>query len=109
MFKHSSACHPFQATYSRWYEEQQIYTQELRLGIYSNKAYLDLQPLVEKTKTHFAEILEIKKSVAKEDCIQIIYGMWTTPAERCITWVGGFQPSDILKVSTQQKTIMLTY
>jgi transcription factor TGA len=26
--------------------------------------------------------------------------VWTTPAERCFLWMGGFRPSDLLKVWT---------
>ena len=101
LFKYLTTFIQLQATYARWFEEHQIHIQELRLAIYYNKTDEEIRHIVEKTKSQFHDIFCIKQRVAKDDFIHIVYGMWTTPAERCIMLVGGFRTSDILKASTK--------
>lgn len=53
---------------------------------------------VDSAVAHFDEIINLKSILAKSDVFHIFSGMWKTPAERCFMWVGGFRPSDLLKV-----------
>ncbi|XP_051134054.1 transcription factor TGA9-like isoform X2 [Andrographis paniculata] len=39
---------------------------------------------------------------AKSDVFHLITGMWTSPAERCFLWIGGFRPSDLIKMLITQ-------
>ncbi|XP_047976308.1 transcription factor TGA9-like isoform X2 [Salvia hispanica] len=41
-------------------------------------------------------------AAAKSDVFHLITGMWTTPAERCFLWMGGFRPSDLIKMLIPQ-------
>ncbi|KAJ0475445.1 putative transcription factor bZIP family [Helianthus annuus] len=88
----------FVAEYSRWLEEQSKHTSELRAAVTSHKSDSELRSLVENATTHFNDIFRLKKIAAKADVFHIIYGMWTSPAERCFLWIGGFRSSELLKL-----------
>ena len=47
---------------------------------------------------HYDELFRIKSIAAKADVFHLLSGMWKTPAERCFIWMGGFRPSELLKV-----------
>ncbi|KAI4302481.1 hypothetical protein MLD38_038219 [Melastoma candidum] len=64
----------FDVEYARWLEEQNRQINELR----------------------------IKSSAAKNDVFHLLSGMWKTPAERCFMWLGGFRPSELLKLLVNQ-------
>ncbi|KAD3338636.1 hypothetical protein E3N88_34157 [Mikania micrantha] len=87
----------FVAEYSRWLEEQSKYTSDLRAAVTTHKSDNELRSLVEKAISHFNDIFRLKKNAAKADVFHIIYGMWTSPAERCFLWIGGFRSSELLK------------
>ncbi|KAL8235717.1 hypothetical protein R6Q59_016798 [Mikania micrantha] len=88
----------FVAEYSRWLEEQSKYTSDLRAAVTTHKSDNELRSLVEKAISHFNDIFRLKKNAAKADVFHIIYGMWTSPAERCFLWIGGFRSSELLKL-----------
>ncbi|KAL8215391.1 hypothetical protein R6Q57_004840 [Mikania cordata] len=88
----------FVAEYSRWLEEQSKYTSDLRAAVTTHKSDNELRSLVEKAISHFNDIFRLKKIAAKADVFHIIYGMWTSPAERCFLWIGGFRSSELLKL-----------
>ncbi|XP_076895052.1 transcription factor HBP-1b(c38)-like [Bidens hawaiensis] len=88
----------FVAEYSRWLEEQSKHTSELRAAVTSHKSDTELRSLVENATSHFNDIFRLKKIAAKADVFHIIYGMWTSPAERCFLWIGGFRSSELLKL-----------
>ncbi|KAI3804133.1 hypothetical protein L1987_32305 [Smallanthus sonchifolius] len=88
----------FVAEYSRWLEEQSKLTSELRTAVTSHKSDSELRSLVENATSHFNDIFRLKKIAAKADVFHIIYGMWTSPAERCFLWIGGFRSSELLKI-----------
>lgn len=48
--------------------------------------------------SHYDEIFKQKGNAAKADVFHVLSGMWKTPAERCFLWLGGFRPSELLKV-----------
>nr|CAD1839984.1 unnamed protein product [Ananas comosus var. bracteatus] len=57
---------------------------------------------LEEHNRQFDEIFKIKGVAAKADVFHILSGMWKTPAERCFMWLGGFRPSEILKLLSNQ-------
>ncbi|KAM3349108.1 hypothetical protein ACQJBY_022322 [Aegilops geniculata] len=48
--------------------------------------------------SHYDEIFKQKGNAAKADVFHVLSGMWKTPAERCFLWLGGFRPSELLKL-----------
>jgi transcription factor TGA len=51
---------------------------------------------------HYDEIFRMKAVAAKADVFHLVSGMWKTPAERCFMWMGGFRPSELLKILIPQ-------
>ncbi|PWA69932.1 hypothetical protein CTI12_AA291860 [Artemisia annua] len=88
----------FVAEYSRWLEEQSKHISELRTAVASHQSDTELKKIVEKASSHFNDIFRLKRTAAKADVFHIIYGMWTSPAERCFLWIGGFRSSELLKL-----------
>jgi transcription factor TGA len=55
---------------------------------------------------HYFELFRMKSSAAKADVFFVMSGMWKTSAERFFLWIGGFRPSDLLKVLLPHFDIM---
>lgn len=71
---------------------------ELRTAVNSHANDAELRAIVDNVTTHFYDVFRLKTNAAKADVFHILSGMWKTPAERCFMWLGGFRPSELLKV-----------
>lgn len=85
--------------YTRWLDDDQRHMAELRKGLQSHLSDSDLRVIVDNFVAHYDEIFRLKVVAAKSDVFHLITGMWTTPAERCFLWMGGFRPSELIKVT----------
>ncbi|KAL0383447.1 UNVERIFIED_CONTAM: TGACG-sequence-specific DNA-binding protein TGA-2.1 [Sesamum calycinum] len=92
----------FDAEYARWLEEQNRQITELRTAVNSHASDTELRSIVDNVMTHFNDIFRLKGNAAKADVFHILSGMWKTPAERCFMWIGGFRPSELLKLLVNQ-------
>ncbi|KAJ8472119.1 hypothetical protein OPV22_026462 [Ensete ventricosum] len=54
--------------------------------------------LVDSSLAHYDQMAYLKSIVMKSDVLHIISGVWMTPAERCCMWMGGFRPSELIKM-----------
>lgn len=70
----------------------------LRTALNAEISDTDLQMLVETGMKHYSELFHMKSTAAKSDVFYIMSGMWKTPAEQFFSWIGGFRPSELLKV-----------
>lgn len=84
--------------YVRWLEEDHRHTVELRGGLEAHLPDVDLRVRVDACICHYNEIFRLKGEAAKSDIFHLITGIWMSPAERCFLWIGGFRPSDLIKV-----------
>ena len=84
--------------YARWLDDEQRHMTELRTGLQAHLPDGDLRMIVDGYISHYDEIFRLKGVAAKSDVFHLITGMWATPAERCFLWMGGFRPSDLIKV-----------
>ncbi|XWS52876.1 hypothetical protein CRYUN_Cryun11dG0110100 [Craigia yunnanensis] len=98
----SSGAAIFDMEYSRWLEDDQRHTSELRTGLHAHLSDSDLRIIVDSYISHHDEIFRLKGAAAKSDVFHLITGMWTTPAERCFLWMGGFRPSELIKMLISQ-------
>ncbi|KAJ0670697.1 putative transcription factor bZIP family [Helianthus annuus] len=94
----SSGAAIFDMEYSRWLDDDQRHMAELRKGLQSHLSDADLRIIVDSFVAHYDEIFQLKGVAAKSDVFHLITGMWTTPAERCFLWMGGFRPSELIKM-----------
>ncbi|KAL8227191.1 hypothetical protein R6Q57_017023 [Mikania cordata] len=98
----SSGAAIFDMEYTRWLDDDQRHTAELRKGLQSHFSDGELRVIVDSFVAHYDEIFRFKGVAAKSDVFHLITGMWTTPAERCFLWMGGFRPSELIKMLTVQ-------
>ena len=88
----------FESDYARWIEEQNKQICELRNSLNTHVADAELKILVESGMSHYFELFRLKSNAAKVDVFYLMSGMWKTSAERFFLWIGGFRPSELLKV-----------
>ncbi|XP_035541152.1 transcription factor TGA9-like isoform X2 [Juglans regia] len=94
----SSGAAIFDMEYARWLEDDHRLMAELRTGLHAHLSDGDLRLIVEGYISHYDEIFRLKGVAAKSDVFHVITGLWMTPAERCFLWIGGFRPSDLIKM-----------
>ncbi|KAK4786963.1 hypothetical protein SAY86_010796 [Trapa natans] len=92
----------FDAEYARWLEDQNKKVNELRSAVTAHASDTELRIIIDAAVAHYDEIFKIKGNAAKNDVFHLLSGMWKTPAERCFLWLGGFRPSELLKLLGNQ-------
>ncbi|XP_020238137.1 transcription factor TGA9 isoform X2 [Cajanus cajan] len=98
----SSGAAMFDMEYARWLEEEQRLMGELRNGLQAPLSDSDMRVMVDGYLSHYDDIFRLKAVTAKSDVFHLINGMWTSQAERCFLWIGGFRPSDLITMLIQQ-------
>jgi transcription factor TGA len=88
----------FDMEYARWLEDDHRLMSELRTGLHAHLSDGDLRLIIDGYVSHYDEIFRLKGVAAKSDVFHLFTGMWITPAERCFIWIGGFRPSELIKV-----------
>ncbi|OVA06616.1 Basic-leucine zipper domain [Macleaya cordata] len=92
----------FEMEYGHWVEEQNRQIRELRSALQANITDIELRILVDGVMNHYFDLFRMKATAAKADVFYLMSGMWKTSAERFFQWIGGFRPSELLKVLTPQ-------
>lgn len=92
----------FDMEYARWLDEHHRILCELRAAVQEHLPENELRLFVDNCLAHFDEVMNLKSMVAKTDVFHIVSGMWKTPAERCFMWMGGFRPSELIKIILNQ-------
>ncbi|KAJ7001835.1 transcription factor TGA9-like isoform X2 [Populus alba x Populus x berolinensis] len=92
----------FDMEYARWLEDDHRHMSELRAGLHAHLSDGELRVIVDGYISHYDEIFRLKVEAAKSDMCHLITGMWSTPAERCFLWMGGFRPSELIKMLISQ-------
>ncbi|XP_019186260.1 PREDICTED: transcription factor TGA2.2-like isoform X2 [Ipomoea nil] len=98
----SSDAAVFDMEYARWQEEHHRLLCELRSAVQEHLPENELRMYVDNCLAHFDQMIHLKSIIAKSDVFHLVSGMWKTPAERCFMWMGGFRPSELLKVIVSQ-------
>ncbi|XP_039146741.1 bZIP transcription factor TGA10-like isoform X1 [Dioscorea cayenensis subsp. rotundata] len=94
----SSEASMFDMEYARWLEEHHRLMCELRAAVQEHLPENELRMFVNNCLAHYDELMNLKNIVIKSDVFHLLSGMWKTPAERCFMWIGGFRPSEIIKI-----------
>ncbi|KAJ8765515.1 hypothetical protein K2173_014637 [Erythroxylum novogranatense] len=92
----------FEMEYGHWLEEQNRQIYDLRTALDAHISDVELQMLVESGLNHYSELFNMKAAAAKADVFYMMSGLWKSPAERFFLWLGGFRPSELLKVLLPQ-------
>ncbi|KAM3333909.1 hypothetical protein ACQJBY_028773 [Aegilops geniculata] len=88
----------FDMEYARWLDDDGKRLAELRGGLQAHLADSNLGAVVEECMQHYDELFQLKAELARADVFHLLTGAWATPAERCFFWMGGFRPSELLKI-----------
>lgn len=88
----------FDMEYARWLEDDNRLMAELRNGLQAPLSDSDMRVMVDGYLSHYDEVFRLKIVAAKSDVFHLINGMWTSQAERCFLWIGGFRPSELITV-----------
>ncbi|XP_026662128.2 bZIP transcription factor TGA10 [Phoenix dactylifera] len=88
----------FDMEFARWLEEHHRRMCELQAAVQEHLPENELRLFVENCLVHYDEMMNLKSIVIKSDVFHLIAGMWKTPAERCFMWMGGFRPSELIKM-----------
>ncbi|KAJ0695015.1 putative transcription factor bZIP family [Helianthus annuus] len=96
----------FELEYEQWVEIQNKKTTALKSALHSALPDPELDILVKDTLNHYANLFNIKATAAKTDVCYLISGVWKTSTERLFLWIGGFRPSDLLKVLVPQLDLL---
>ncbi|KAG0455694.1 hypothetical protein HPP92_023482 [Vanilla planifolia] len=94
----SSEAAVFDMEYARWLEEHHRLVCELRAAVQEHLPELDLRVYVDHCLAHYDVMADLKSAVIKSDVFHLVSGVWKTPAERCFMWMGGFRPSELIKI-----------
>uniref|UniRef100_A0A0E0EQ72 DOG1 domain-containing protein n=1 Tax=Oryza meridionalis TaxID=40149 RepID=A0A0E0EQ72_9ORYZ len=97
-----SAASLFDLEYGRWVEEHSKLIFQLRAALNEQMADNQLQVFVNGAMAQHDELLSLKGAIARADIFHLLCGVWATPAERCFLWLGGFRPSEAIKVMLKQ-------
>ncbi|KAJ0973416.1 hypothetical protein J5N97_021375 [Dioscorea zingiberensis] len=98
----SSGASIFDMEYARWLDENFKHMMDLRGALQNHLCDGDLRIIVDECLAHYDEFFRLKGVATKADVFHLITGMWTTPAERCFLWMGGFKPSELIKIIMPQ-------
>ncbi|XAR70015.1 hypothetical protein NMG60_11001829 [Bertholletia excelsa] len=98
----SSDAAVFDMEYGRWLEEHHRLVCELRMAVQEHIPENELRLFVDNCLAHYDGIISLKSMLAKSDIFHLVSGMWKTPAERCFMWIGGFRPSEVIKIVLRQ-------
>lgn len=92
----------FDVEYARWLEEHHRLVCELRAAVHEHIPENELRMFVDKFLAQYDQVAQLKSLVAKADIFHLVSGMWVTPIERCFMWIGGFKPSELIKIIVSQ-------
>ncbi|XP_071740563.1 transcription factor HBP-1b(c38)-like [Rutidosis leptorrhynchoides] len=105
----------FTKIYSDWFEEHQRLILTLRKKMMSNFNVSAIIPTLDAIFSHYNELFQKKRTASQINIFSILYGVWMPPPARCIMWIGGFRPSNVIELlinhvemSNEQKKKMLT-
>ncbi|KAK7310026.1 hypothetical protein RJT34_07218 [Clitoria ternatea] len=88
----------FDIDYGNWVDEHQHMLNDLRSAVNSQMSDNELHLLVDGVMAHYNELFRLKRIGAKADVFHMVNGMWKTPVERWLMWLGGFRSSELLKI-----------
>ncbi|KAF0909780.1 hypothetical protein E2562_000103 [Oryza meyeriana var. granulata] len=97
-----SAASLFDLEYGRWVEEHSKLMFQLRAALNEQMPDNQLQVFVNGAIAQHDELLSLKGAIARADIFHLLCGVWASPAERCFLWLGGFRPSEAIKVMLKQ-------
>ncbi|CAL9207624.1 unnamed protein product [Musa hybrid cultivar] len=98
----SSGAAIFDMEYGRWLDDNCKIMSDLRAALEAHLPDDNLGVVVDHCIRHYDDLFRLKAIVAQSDVFHLLNGIWKTPAERCFLWMGGFRPSELIKILMRQ-------
>ncbi|KAL6555427.1 bZIP transcription factor tga10 [Orobanche gracilis] len=98
----SSDAAVFDIEFARWLEEHRRLVMELRNAVHDHLPENELRVFVDSCLTHYDHVINLKSMIVKSDVFHLVSGLWKTPVERCFMWMGGYRPSELIKILLNQ-------
>ncbi|URD81880.1 hypothetical protein MUK42_05091 [Musa troglodytarum] len=98
----SSGAAMFDMEYGRWLDDNCKIMSDLRAALEAHLPDDNLGVVVDHCIRHYDDLFRLKAIVAQSDVFHLLNGIWKTPAERCFLWMGGFRPSELIKILIRQ-------
>lgn len=92
----------FEMEYGHWLEEESRQIFDLRTALNAHISDPELRILVDGGMSHYFDLFRMKMAAANADVFYLMSGMWKTAAECFFLWIGGFRPSELIKVLVPQ-------
>jgi transcription factor TGA len=97
----------FDMEYARWVDEHSKLIVQLKGALNDHAPDNQLQVIVGSALAQHDELLGLKAAIARTDIFHLLCGVWASPAERCFLWLGGFRPSEVIKVRYTHTSVLL--
>ncbi|KAL6874159.1 hypothetical protein ACP4OV_014241 [Aristida adscensionis] len=89
----------FNLEYERWLGEHSKVVARLRAAAEEpHRPDGELRAYADEAAAHYGALMGLKARLAAADPLHLLSGLWKTAAERCFLWIGGFRPSDLIKI-----------
>ncbi|CAL5048697.1 unnamed protein product [Urochloa decumbens] len=91
----------FNLEYERWLGDHSKVVARLRAAAEEHRPDGELRAYADEAASHYGVLMGHKARLAGADPLHLLSGLWKSAAERCFLWIGGFRPSELIKVAVR--------
>ncbi|TKW22397.1 hypothetical protein SEVIR_4G225700v4 [Setaria viridis] len=91
----------FNLEYERWLGDHSKVVARLRAAAEEHRPDGELRAYADEAASHYGALMGHKARLAAADPLHLLSGLWKGAAERCFLWIGGFRPSELIKVAVR--------
>ncbi|CAL5053765.1 unnamed protein product [Urochloa decumbens] len=91
----------FNLEYERWLGDHSKVVARLRAAAEEHRPDGELRAYADEAVSHYGALMGHKARLAAADPLHLLSGLWKSAAERCFLWIGGFRPSELIKVAVR--------
>lgn len=99
----------FTTFYETWFEQLNHLVRQLaaapRPPTTADHHY-DLDNLVNKVMSHYAEYYRVKSVAAERDALAVLAAPWATTLERSLHWIAGWRPTTVFHLVYSESSIL---
>jgi len=97
----------FNLEYERWLGDHSKVVARLRAAAEEHRPDGELRAYADEAASHYGALMGLKARAAAADPLHLLSGLWKGAAERCFLWIGGFRPSELIKVLSLSLSLSL--
>ncbi|PUZ59931.1 hypothetical protein GQ55_4G083200 [Panicum hallii var. hallii] len=98
----------FNLEYERWLGDHSKVVAQLRAAAEEHRPDGELRAYADEAASHYGALMGLKARLAAADPLYLLSGLWKGAAERCFLWIGGFRPSELIKVYSLSRSLSLS-